>query len=163
MKQIVFIRHGKASHEQSFAKDIERPLIEKGIERTKKISKYLSDNNIIPDLIISSNAIRAFETAKFIAHTFNYNEKNIKVFDSLYGCNTEEYLNLIHSISNKINTLFVFGHNPEISECFSLFSGQHQLPLPTSGTAIFSSVSKKWSEIHPKNTKLIKLLIPKEI
>jgi len=161
-KIIVLIRHGKASHDSFFIKDIERPLIEKGVDRTKKISKYLLDGNIIPELLISSSAVRAFETAKVVASEFNYNEKKIILFESLYGCDISEYLKIIHSLENKINTVFIFGHNPGISECYSYLNRNSQVTLPTSGTVVLTSSSKKWISISPENTKLAKLFSPKK-
>ncbi len=70
MKHLFIIRHGKAS--QQMMPDIKRPLIEKGIKRTTKRAKSLKDLGIKPDLIVSSPAVRAFQTAEIFAKILDY-------------------------------------------------------------------------------------------
>jgi phosphohistidine phosphatase SixA len=48
MKTIYILRHAKSSWDFSHLNDVERPLIEKGINRTNLIARYLNKNNITP-------------------------------------------------------------------------------------------------------------------
>jgi phosphohistidine phosphatase len=63
-KTLLMIRHGKSSWDAPGLSDHERPLLKLGIERTKRMAHFLSEKRVVPDLIISSHAVRAFETAK---------------------------------------------------------------------------------------------------
>ena len=67
MKSLYLVRHAKSSREDPGCADEERPLLEKGVKKTGKVIKYLRERKIIPDLVISSHAERALDTAKIIA------------------------------------------------------------------------------------------------
>ena len=67
MKTLYILRHGKSSWEQPEENDFNRPLLPKGQRRTQRISVHIKEHNLPVDLIISSPAVRAFETAKIVA------------------------------------------------------------------------------------------------
>ncbi len=80
MKTLYIVRHAKSSWDHPGLGDDQRPLLEKGKKRTKYVVDYFLENNINPDLIISSHAVRAFETAKIIATSLDYPENKINLF-----------------------------------------------------------------------------------
>ena len=63
MKRLYLVRHAKSSWEEPGGSDIDRPLLEKGIKRTQKVICFLKDHGVKIDLMISSPAVRAFQTA----------------------------------------------------------------------------------------------------
>ena len=73
MKSIILFRHGHAGWNNNiFGKDFDKPLTLVGIEEAKKMGKYLSKSNEIPDLIISSTANRAKTTMEFAYNSGNW-------------------------------------------------------------------------------------------
>ena len=64
MKTVCFIRHAKSSWDQAGLSDIDRPLNIRGKTTAPIMAKILADKDITPDLIISSPAKRARQTAK---------------------------------------------------------------------------------------------------
>ena len=79
MKTLYIVRHAKSSWDQAGLADHQRPLLEKGKKRTKRIIDYLLENNIKADLIISSHAVRALETARIIGYALNYPVDEIRI------------------------------------------------------------------------------------
>nr|MBP6155012.1 histidine phosphatase family protein [Chitinophagales bacterium] len=67
MKYLTIIRHAKSSWEHPDLDDFVRPLNDRGQTAIPLIGNYLQQQQIYPDLIISSPATRAIETAKGIA------------------------------------------------------------------------------------------------
>ena len=65
MKKVILLRHAKSSWSYDVA-DRDRPLIEKGIQRTEKISIASQKIFIDADIFFSSPANRAFHTASII-------------------------------------------------------------------------------------------------
>jgi phosphohistidine phosphatase len=92
MKTIYILRHAKSSWDFSHLNDVERPLIEKGINRTNLIARYLNKNNITPDLIISSAAVRALETARIVANAVKYPINKIHISKSLYSADEDNII-----------------------------------------------------------------------
>ena len=58
-KILGIIRHGKSTWDYGSVSDLDRPLKESGINNTIDISQKIKKQDMMPDLIISSPAIRA--------------------------------------------------------------------------------------------------------
>jgi phosphohistidine phosphatase len=153
MKTLYLVRHAKSSWDHPGLSDFERPLMATGIKKTKQITKYLIEKDVSVDLIISSPAVRALETAKLIAAGLDYPIENIKQEPALYEARFDEYLNLIHGIPDEINSLMLFGHNPTITSFANIFLDQGIDILPTSGVVAISFETEHWikiSKIQPE-------------
>ena len=147
MKSLYLVRHAKSSWDHPGLSDFDRPLLATGIKKTRQIIKYLIAKRVSVDLIISSPAVRALETAKLIAAGLDYPIENIKQEPALYEARLDDYLNLIHGISDEINSLMIFGHNPTITRFANIFLDQGIDILPTSGVAAISFETEHWIEI----------------
>ncbi len=163
MKTIYLIRHAKSSWDNPTLADEHRPITQKGIDKTKKISDYLFTNNHFPELIISSHAKRALETAILVAKKLNYPENKITIEEKIYFNGTDGYLDIIFGISDLYESIMIFGHNPTISNFSNYFIKQLDDYIPTSGLIILRFNTNKWTKIV--NSKLIdyKCIYPKQL
>ena len=64
MKSVILFRHGKSDWNASYGSDHERPLSKRGVHAAMRMGRFLAEKNQIPDLVISSTALRAQSTAK---------------------------------------------------------------------------------------------------
>ncbi len=64
--QLYLIRHGIAAPREDYASDEERPLTDKGLEKTAKVAKQLCERGLHFDLILTSPLVRAKETAAIL-------------------------------------------------------------------------------------------------
>lgn len=165
MKKVVLIRHAKAELSSSTASDFDRPLAARGHRDAQKLSDKLLESGLKPDLIISSPALRAQSTAKIFADKFSYNEKqillDIEVYKNGYKAILDNLLKL-EPLSNTINTVFIFGHNPDISAVLLYLSGERGIHLTTSSVACLSFPINSWTEVENTNGVLDFLLSPKQ-
>ncbi len=153
-KKLLFIRHAKAT--QEFLPDMERFITEKGIKRTHKHAKILKEKGIYPDLIISSPAVRAQETAQIIAQNLDYNVDNIEINEHLYFSSEQTIINIVRSLSNDISTVFLVGHNNLWTDLANEFSSEDIWHLRTSGIFGVQFNTINWTEIlSAKKTDLI--------
>ena len=77
MKTIILFRHGKSDWNAHFEDDHDRPINKRGIKAAKKMGKHLSDRKEIPQILISSTALRARETIELAAQSGNWNSEYI--------------------------------------------------------------------------------------
>jgi phosphohistidine phosphatase len=147
MKKLYLVRHAKSSSEDPGMQDIDRPLLEKGILRTQKVIRFLKERKVKIDLIISSPAERAFQTAILVAREMDYPEKKIRLERKIYDGYYDRILDLIYALPNHIDSLMIFGHNPTITHISNLFLHPGIEPLPTSGTVCISFATDKWETI----------------
>ena len=126
---------------------MERPLLEKGIKRTMKVIRFLKEHAVKIDLMISSPATRAFQTAVLIAKGIGYPEDKIHVERKIYDGYYDRILDLIYATSNEVNSLMIFGHNPTITHLANLFLHPGVDLLPTTGTICISFDTGQWESI----------------
>ncbi|MGA2824446.1 MAG: histidine phosphatase family protein [Bacteroidales bacterium] len=147
MKKLYLVRHAKSSWEEPGGYDLDRPLLEKGIKRTMKVIRFLKERAVTIDLMISSPAERALQTAILVAQGIGYPEEKIRVERKIYDGYYDRILDLIYSTANNVNSLMIFGHNPTITQLANLFLHPGVDLLPTTGIICISFDTKKWESI----------------
>lgn len=116
MIELIFVRHAKAEENTSEFDDFYRSLTTKGKLDAQKISNILKSKLINPELIISSPAFRAYETACIFANNLNYNLDHIKVLSRLYyHISINDIIEQIKQSNIEKGKVMIFGHNPTIS------------------------------------------------
>jgi phosphohistidine phosphatase len=148
MKTLYLVRHAKSSWDYPGLSDFNRPLMPTGLNKTRKIINYLKKKKISVDLIISSPAVRALETARMVANGLDYPEENIKTESAIYEGRVNEFLDVICETPDKFNSLMIFGHNPTISYVANSFLDQGFELLPTTGVVAISFDTEHWKEIQ---------------
>ncbi len=64
--ELYLIRHGIAADREAYSNDEERPLTDKGRQKTGKVAKQLHKQGLHFDLILTSPLVRARETATIL-------------------------------------------------------------------------------------------------
>jgi phosphohistidine phosphatase len=155
MKEVIFIRHAKSDWDNPRLRDIERPLSERGVRDAPIMANKLKILINSVDLMISSPAVRALQTASYFAQIYNYAQENIEIYESLYEAYTDDIIEVVKSIdSNNINQVLFFGHNPGYTHLANMFSSISIENVPTCGIFKLNADVQKWREISTENTKL---------
>lgn len=127
--------------------DVDRPLIPKGVKKTKLVVSFLKSRETSLDLIISSPAVRAFETARIVAQGLGYPVEKIAIERRIYDGYYDRILDIIYGTPNNVNTLAIFGHNPTITHLANLFLHPGLDEIPTSGVVCLTFPTDKWEDI----------------
>ena len=147
MKELILIRHAKSSWKDSSLDDRERPLNKRGERDAPEMGARLARRKHKPNLIVSSPAVRALETARIIARKLGYPRKDIAVEDRLYGAGGAELLDVIRNTDESVTTLMLFGHNPGLTELANHL-GPRPIPnLPTCGVLHLRFETETWSVV----------------
>jgi len=112
-----------------------------------KVIRFLKERAVTIDLMISSPAERALQTAILVAQGIGYPEEKIRVERKIYDGYYDRILDLIYSTANNVNSLMIFGHNPTITQLANLFLHPGVDLLPTTGIICISFDTKKWESI----------------
>jgi len=160
MKNLILIRHGKSSWEAP-VKDIDRPLIQKGIKGAHKVA--LSCMEFLPAtfVILSSTAKRASETALIFAQNFSYPIESIVFKEELYTFDENQLENVIKSFNNDYENVILFGHNSAITNFVNKFGDIFIDNIPTSGFVSMQFEVDSWKKIS--NGKIKKIIFPKKL
>ena len=163
IKTLAIIRHGKSTWDYGPIADMDRPLKANGISNTILVSQKIKELKIVPDLIITSPAVRALSTALIVARELNYPPEKIVIDTGVYSDLEEEILQIIHSTDDKVYNLFIVGHNPAFTFLPNLFLSNQLENLPTSGLALFKFQTEKWAEISKQNVISEICIFPKQL
>jgi len=151
MKQVVLVRHAK-SVPYGYDDDFNRSLTGRGESDAALISNYLKKQKTVPDLIISSPARRACETARIYAGNLDIKEEDIIYNEDIYeGITTSEFIVLLQKLPVEINSVFVFGHNPTVyylvNNLVKFFNGD----MPTCSTVGIRFQIDQWEQLEARH------------
>ena len=125
LKSLTFVRHAYAvSAADFFGSDHDRPLSEKGVEAAKSLAKELSGTAPRPDVVLVSTALRAQETLKHLKGLFMEGTE-IREIKELYDCSAGQLYNIILDNQEGFSHMLIVGHNPAVSQLYSMLSGEY--------------------------------------
>ena len=97
--RLVVMRHAKT---QSYASsDRARRLTDRGIA-TPAAGCWLVEQDLVPDMVLVSSAVRVKETFDHVAETMGHVPAH-EVFDELYGADVDEVLELVASCRTAVH------------------------------------------------------------
>ena len=160
MKRIYLVRHAKSSWSNSELPDVDRPLNERGYKNAHEMGAFLMKTNHKAQLCISSTAVRAVSTALIFSREGLFYAGNILLEPDLYESSTEEYLRVIQGQDDRHASLYLFAHNPTISEVYNLFCPGNNEELTTCNAAIIEFEADTWEDVKFKNGKSIAVYKP---
>ena len=161
MKTLILVRHAKSSWDDPSLPDKDRPLNNRGKRDAPKMGERLAKGDAKPDLILSSSARRALRTAEIIAKKLDYKRQDIVVDDRLYAVTPDDLLGVIRELSDKLERVMVFGHNPELTELAHRLSSEITR-MPTCAVAEFTFDAKSWSNVGKEKPAKVAHLYPKQ-
>jgi phosphohistidine phosphatase len=147
MKRVILVRHAKTI-QHGYDQDYDRTLTERGVDNAEKISLKLVKANIIPDLIISSPAVRTTQTTRIYAASFGYPAGNVRYEKKLYsGMQTTAFLKMLQEVDDIHTTVMVTGHNPTIYFYTDMLLPNFSLDVPTCSTIVIEFNIEQWADL----------------
>ena len=163
MKTLVIVRHGKSSWAYPDLEDFYRPLKPRGINNAFSIGEELLQRDVFPDLILSSPAIRAMNTAIIIARKLDFPLQRIRVNETIYEASTYHLLSLLRNVEDSNDTVMIFGHNPSFTSVINQLQDEPLYNLPTCGVFSIQLPIASWSDIGTEKGKKVLSIFPKEL
>jgi phosphohistidine phosphatase len=149
-RQLYIIRHGKSSWDNEGLDDIDRPLSQRGIKAAGMMAERLMAMGLVPDLVYSSPANRALNTALIMQRTWGLDPSKLEIFDDLYMAYLEEISDVVEKAPDKVESLAIFGHNPSFTMYANKFLRHSLDNLPTAGVVVVTLESDSWKRIGRK-------------
>ena len=153
LRRLYIIRHGKSSWDHPGLEDIDRPLANRGIRNAGDMAGRLQKAGLIPQLIFSSPASRALNTALLMSRTWELEPEQLQIHELLYMAYPSEIQQLVASAPTDISDLAIYGHNPSFTAYANGFLDPPLDNLPTAGVVIVTLESHSWEGIGPEHVK----------
>ncbi len=155
MHEVILIRHAKSDWGNEFLKDIDRPLNQRGYDAAYAAANWFLTTKKTPNLIVSSTATRALNTALIFARTLNFNMANFELQAAVYESSESNLIDIISKFQNHTNTVMLFGHNPSITNvCNQLTDNLFFDNVPTCGIVSLQFNVNNWADIKTNKATL---------
>ena len=123
MKRLLILRHAKSSWADSSQDDWQRPLNARGLRDAPRAGEWLGERGLVPDIIMTSDAVRARTTAEAVAKAAGY-PKDIVIEPTLYHAKPGDLLQVLNGVRDEAATVLIVGHNPGLEDLVQQLTGE---------------------------------------
>ena len=145
MRTLLVLRHAKSSWADSALDDHERPLNDRGERQAPQVGEQLIQRRLVPDLIISSDAVRAHMTADAVARAAGHSGE-IRLDRSLYLAAPDDILAVLRGADDNAGIVMVVGHNPGLEGLVGQLTGE-TASLATATVAQIALPIDRWRDL----------------
>jgi phosphohistidine phosphatase len=140
-RHLLVLRHAKSSWADEYTDDWERPLTERGERDAVQVGHLLRSRALLPDLILSSDAVRAESTARRVADAAGYPDK-VVLSSQLYHARPEVIIEVLKEAPPTAHRVMIVAHNPGLEDLVAQLTGERielatatliQIELPIDG------------------------------
>jgi phosphohistidine phosphatase len=146
MKSIYLVRHANAGWNNSQLPDFERTLSDEGRKEASEMAGRLLEKDARPDILVSSPASRALETAGIFADRLSCPPELIRPDAGIYDGDVDTLSEIVQKLPRDHQTVMIFGHNPTISLYSSWLSGKQLGQMVTCGVIRLDLPKGNWTD-----------------
>jgi phosphohistidine phosphatase len=161
MKLISLIRHAKSSWKDSQLSDFDRPLNKRGQRDAPRMGRRLAAVEPLPDLILSSPAMRAARTAQVIAEAIGYASERIEFQRTLYLATPGVMLGVIQDLDDRLAHVALVAHNPGLTDLCDTLAHARINNVPTCGIVRIQLEIDSWRNASSGCGTLLEFDYPK--
>lgn len=146
MKTLLLLRHAKSSWNDSSVGDHERGLNARGRGDAPRVGDWLRQQRLVPDLIISSDALRARLTAEAVAESAGA-AGEIRLDGSLYLAGPADIVAVLQTVADATPAVMIVGHNPGLEQLVEQLTGESH-DMPTAALARILLPIDRWRDLE---------------
>jgi phosphohistidine phosphatase len=150
MKRVLVYRHAKTEKTGENMADFVRELTDVGEQQAKSIGRILARDSLAPQLIITSDAVRAVQSAELTREEANF-DVDIREREELYGADAADYVSVLREQDDAYDTVMVVGHNPAIEDLLGMLTGR-EVTMKTGWVAVLELGIDAWEQISDTPT-----------
>ena len=159
MMNLMIMRHGKSDWDAGAQSDHDRPLANRGILSAERMGEVVRDLGTIPELVISSTAVRARATAELARITGGWASRLI-LEDDLYGASPRAALEVVVKHAGDCKRVMIVGHEPTWSMLVRQLTGG-SCAMRTATVADIEIHAERWDAATTASGTLVSLLQPR--
>lgn len=153
MKSLTLFRHSKTERESASGGDFDRRLDERGRRDAERIGTEIRQEALQFDLVLSSPAARAAETAELAGLSPRFDKR-------IYDASAGELLAMVQGADDATERLMLIGHNPAFERLASRLIGR-DLDMPTGSLLEIKLPVESWAKADSGSP--VRFLKPKEL
>ena len=144
MRTLYLCRHAKSSWADPGMRDHDRPLNERGLRNAPFMAAQFKAREEPLDLIVSSTALRAINTARAFAKVLDYKEDRLVQDPIIYHAEVTTLMKVVSALPSNANKVMLFGHNPGFTYLLDHLPDAGVGSLPTCGLVRIDLHADDW-------------------
>lgn len=124
MPELLILRHAEAIDKQAGFTDFDRVLTKKGETQADRMGRLLAHRDLRPDLVVSSPAPRALQTAERACKAIGIPADGLRQDETMYEAGVPTLLDVIRRHGGRAARLMIVGHNPSLEDLAALLLGK---------------------------------------
>ncbi len=160
-KKLMLLRHGKSDWNAGLETDYERPLALRGKQAARRMAQLMVEEELEPELILSSPAKRAADTARIVQTELG--DVELEELETIYEADVSELLEVVHTLPPDCSSAMLVGHNPGLEELLAELTGTPENVMKTCTLAVLESKAGTWDELSAGSCRLVELHNPREL
>lgn len=152
----MFMRHGKSDWNTESSDDHSRPLNTRGKHSAERMGEVIRELGLIPDLVVSSTALRARSTAELARISGGWNSRLV-LEDDLYGASVSETLAVAALHGGSATRIMLVGHQPTWGMVVMHLTGS-RAEMRTATIADIEMHTASWHDVPQSRGALVSLL-----
>ena len=167
-RYLLILRHAKSAWDTDAASDFDRPLASRGERDAPTMGQWLKKQGLVPDIVVSSPALRAKQTSEAACAKLGIKQKEINWDNRVYAAAGSELLAVLKDYKKNPKTIMLVGHNPGLEDLLIYLAGSKvEVPpdgklLPTAAAA-YLEMPDNWKDLKEGSGRLISVTRVKEI
>lgn len=159
-RTLLLLRHGKSDWSNA-TDDFTRPLKKRGKKAAVRIGQWLREQELIPDLIVSSPAVRALGTAEKVCEALGFAGDTVLQDKSLYEADLDTLKTVLSGCPVEANKVLVVGHNPDLETLLNYLVADIEVPddgkLLATATLAVLTMPEDWTRLERHGARLVSL------
>lgn len=166
-RQLLILRHAKSDWDSGTSTDFERPLAKRGQRDAPRMGRWLDEQGLIPDYVVSSPALRAKQTTLKVCETLKIEATRLHWEGRIYEASAGILLEVLANCPESSSVVLLVGHNPGLEMLLRYLCSD--IPIPADGkllpTATLADVEMpdSWSRLDPGAGRLRSLTRPRSL
>ena len=112
--ELLLIRHGKAESHGHPQGDGARALVERGHDQAARVGEFLRQQDLLPELVLTSPLVRARETAEGVCRAAGIDPPVVEAWLAC-GMSPREALRELAAYRGSVRRVAIVGHEPDFS------------------------------------------------
>ena len=158
-KNLYLLRHSFAEPPEG-STDFERILTIRGLNAVRALGRKLLEDTFNPEIIISSKAMRAADTAINLTEELGISEQVIGYNEKIYDASVRELLEVINQVGDSVQSVLLIGHNPTMSFFAEYLTGTDFPGIEPCGFVTIRFEEVNWSEISQDSGNFVSYYHP---
>jgi len=129
---------------------------------------YLDAEDIRPELVLCSSALRTRETLARILPGLGP-ELTVRIEPSVYSFEADQLLERLREVPRDVGSVMLVGHNPAMQELAAVIAAEGdrldelRRGFPTAALAELDLRVGSWRELAPGTGRLTRFIVPREL